>query len=75
MDIIFNDDILLKDLPHPAYLAAAPEFERDTKKNELFQCWNISHEHPRNENQISAICRDDEKKGKDLLQDFLIKGT
>ena len=36
MDIIFNDDILLKDLPHPAYLAAAPEFERDTKRMSYF---------------------------------------
>ena len=34
--IIFNDDILLKDLPHPAYLAAAPEFERDTKRMSYF---------------------------------------
>ena len=36
MNIIFNDDILLKDLPHPAYLAAAPEFERDTKRMSYF---------------------------------------
>ena len=29
IDVIFNADILLEELPHPTYLAAAPEYERN----------------------------------------------
>lgn len=36
LDVIFYNDILLEDLPKPAYLAAAPEFEREVEKMEYF---------------------------------------
>lgn len=36
LDVIFNNDILLEDLPRPCYLAAAPEFEQDINKMEYF---------------------------------------
>lgn len=36
IDVIFNDDILLEDLPRPTYLAAAPEYEREIGSMEYF---------------------------------------
>lgn len=36
IDVIFNSDISLDDLPKPAYLAAAPEYGRDIEKMEYF---------------------------------------
>jgi len=36
IDVIFNSDILLEELPHPAYLAAAPEFECNVDNMEYF---------------------------------------
>lgn len=36
LDVIFNNDILLENLPRPAYLAAAPEFEREIEKMDYF---------------------------------------
>lgn len=36
MDVIFNHDIRLEDLPRPKYLAAAPEFEKDIRKMSMF---------------------------------------
>lgn len=34
--MIFNADILLEELPHPTYLAAAPEYERNVEDMEYF---------------------------------------
>lgn len=36
IDVIFNADILLEELPHPTYLAAAPEYERNVEDMEYF---------------------------------------
>lgn len=36
IDVIFNSDITLDELPHPRYLAAAPEFEKDITKIDGF---------------------------------------
>lgn len=36
IDVIFNADILLEELPHPTYLAAAPEYERNVENMEYF---------------------------------------
>lgn len=36
IDVIFNDDILLEELPHPTFLAAAPEYDQDIEKMEYF---------------------------------------
>ncbi|MEB3375017.1 glycosyltransferase [Bacteroides sp. CR5/BHMF/2] len=36
IDVIFNSDILLEELPHPTYLAAAPEYERNVEDMEYF---------------------------------------
>lgn len=36
IDVIFNDDILLEELPHPAYVAAAPEYERNVEEMKYF---------------------------------------
>lgn len=36
MDVLFLDDIRPEDLPRPAYLAAAPEFEKDATKMTYF---------------------------------------
>lgn len=36
IDVIFNADILLEELPHPVYLAAAPEFERNVENMKYF---------------------------------------
>lgn len=36
MDVIFNDDIRLEDLPRPKYLAAAPEFDQDIQRMTAF---------------------------------------
>lgn len=36
IDVIFNSDILLEELPHPTYLAAAPEFDRNIENMNYF---------------------------------------
>lgn len=36
IDVYFNSDIRLSDLPKPTYLAAAPEFEKDVQKMRYF---------------------------------------
>lgn len=36
IDVIFNADILLEELPHPTYLAAAPEYGRNPEEMEYF---------------------------------------
>lgn len=55
IDVLFNSDIRLEELPKPQYLAAAPEFEKDITKMSSFNAGILLLNVPNMKEKISEI--------------------